>query len=284
MSLRGKVVAITRPRGQAEELAEIVAERGGIPYIAPTIEIGPVGDPSVIKEFADRIVAGWVDYVVFMSRNAVTYLLKALDELGLTGEVAKAFGRVKVVAVGPRTRKELEDRGLRVHFTPSDYSSEGVVRLLQERGIRGKSIVLLRARSASRHLKRELEKGLAQVLEVPTYESSEPTDKTGVVKLMDDLLGGGIDLIVFTSSATAQNLFRIAGERRLSDKLGAWLRDRVVVAAIGPATQRTLEELGVRAHVVPREYTVSAMVAAIEDYLKCRCSEHVSPNGSPEQR
>jgi uroporphyrinogen-III synthase len=268
-------VAITRPREQAGELAEIVAARGGTPRVEPTVEIRPVRSLAPVKEFAEKVIAGRVDYVLFMSRNTVGHLLEALSRLGMAEEVVEALGRVKVVAIGSGTRMGLEGRGVGAGLVPKDYSSEGVADLFRTMGVHGKSIAVLRARNSSPYLKRELVKMFAHVLQVPVYESTPPSDEAGLTRLINELLGSAIDVITFTSSATARNLFRIAEEHNLSDKLRACLEEKVVVAAIGPVTRRALEKLGVKAHVVPSEYTVAAMIDALEGYL--RGGPEVSP-------
>jgi len=216
------------------------------------------------------MVSGSVDYLIFMSRNAVLGFFGALSRLGRRDEAVRALSRTKVVAIGASTRKELEDHGVEGGLTPRDYSSEGLVRFLRRSGLRRKNAVILRAENPSGYLRRELGEFFAEVLEVPVYESAMPSDRSGVLRLIDDLLNGGIDVITFTSPATARNLFMVAEEHNLSSKLGACLREKVVVAAIGPVTKKALKEFGVRVHVVPSEYTVEAMVTALEGYMKNR--------------
>ena len=81
-SLKGKTIAITRPRGQTEALAEMIEKRGGKPYFMPAIEIkGPI-DLSPIKNFIGELQRGEVDYVIFMSVNGVKYLLDTAESLG----------------------------------------------------------------------------------------------------------------------------------------------------------------------------------------------------------
>jgi uroporphyrinogen-III synthase len=280
VSLRGKVVAITRPRRHAQESAELVSRRGGIPYLAPTLEIKPAKSLEPIMKLVELMVSGSLDYLIFVSRNAVLGFFEALSRLGCRNEAVRALGRTEVVAIGARTRKELEDHGVEAVLTPRDYSSEGIVRLLRRSGLRGKNAVVLRAGNQSGYLRRELGRLFAGILEVPVYESALPSDRSGVLRLIEDLLNGRIDVITFTSPATARNLFGVAGERSLSRELGACLREKVVVAAIGPVTKEALEELGVRVHVVPKKYTVEAMVAALEGYLKKLGGGRAQPTSS----
>ena len=42
MSLKGKTLVITRPEGQAGELASLISALGGVPRIVPTVEIRPL--------------------------------------------------------------------------------------------------------------------------------------------------------------------------------------------------------------------------------------------------
>ncbi len=42
----------------------------------------------------------------------------------------------------------------------------------------------------------------------------------------------------------------------------------VAVACIGPITQKTAEDKGIRVDVVPREYTVGGLTRSLVDYFK----------------
>ena len=76
MSLRGLTVAITGSR-RASELAQIVENFGGKPYIAPTVGIeANLSEPNKsITEFINRIVKQDADYVVFMTGPGVFSLM-----------------------------------------------------------------------------------------------------------------------------------------------------------------------------------------------------------------
>lgn len=267
MSLRGKTIAITRPREQAHELAELITRLGGKPRIASTVEIRPVMESKPIRQFVNKVVGGRIDLVIFMSRNAVTHLLEASNNMKLGKQLVEALNRTKIVAVGPKTRKELEDHGIKVDVIPADYSSEGIVGVLAKLDLRTKIVAIPRTNMPSDYLKRELEKTCQEVLEIPVYESSLPSDRSSVVKLLNDMFEGEIDVITFTSSSTAQNLFKVAEEHGLQDALRKCLKESVVVVSIGPATRKALEELGVEVHVMPSSYTLEDMVAALENRL-----------------
>jgi uroporphyrinogen III methyltransferase/synthase len=72
-----------------------------------------------------------------------------------------------------------------------------------------------------------------------------------------------VDAVTFTSTSAVDNLVRVLGGSRLAaDLLG-----RVAVACIGPVTADAAARNHVRTDVVPAEYTVPALVAALGDWF-----------------
>ena len=143
---------------------------------------------------------------------------------------------------------------------------EGIVENLRKMDLQEKTVAILRSSIANTYLRQELEKIGANVLEFPAYESAPPSDDSKVLIFLNDLFEEKIDAITFTSSSTVQNLFKIADEHAPSKKFRDCL-EKTVVVAIGPTTQRSLEELGVKVDVVPNEYTIEAMIEALARYM-----------------
>lgn len=270
MSLKGKVIAITRPEKQAHQLAELVSKLGGKPYVAPTVEIKPSRNRRLITQFVNKILNEQIDSVIFMSVNGVTSLIEPVQNLVSKAKFLEKLNRATIVAVGPKTRRELEKHEVQVDLLPLRFSSEGIVESFKKINIKGKAVVIPRSSKSSRYLKQELEKLGANVLEVPIYECALPTDRSKVLAFINDLLKGKIDVLTFTSSLTARNLFKIASEYSLAHEFRKCLVKPVTVA-IGPVTQRTLEELGVKVDVVPKEYTIEAMMDALVRHV---CHDH----------
>lgn len=267
MSLKGKVIAITRPKKQARELAELVSKLGGKPYVVPTVEIKPLLDRQPITEFVNNILNKRVDYVIFMSVNGVTSLIDSLEKMEQKNRFLKELNRAMIVGIGPKTERKLKEYGIEANLVPLQHSSEGIVESIRKTDMQGKTVATLRSSIANNYLRRELEKRGANVLEFPAYESAPPSDDSKVLVFLNDLFKGKIDAITFTSSSTAQNLFKIASEHVLAEKVKNSL-EKTVVAAIGSTTQGSLEELGVKVDVVPKEYTIEAMMETLVRYMQ----------------
>jgi uroporphyrinogen-III synthase len=108
----------------------------------------------------------------------------------------------------------------------------------------------------------------AKVLEVTTYHWSWPHDLAPVLAFIRDLAHGQIDITAFTSASQVQNLFEIAEEDGSAAQLADWLRDRTVVAAIGPTTTQALAEHGVTARVRPERPKMAPLVRALCEYTR----------------
>ena len=234
--------------------------------MVPTVEIKPSQNRPLMTQFVNKILNEQLDFVIFMSVNGVKSLIESLQNLVSKAKFLEKLKRATIVAVGPKTGRELKKHGVKVDLVPLRHSSEGIVENFKKTNITGKTVAIPRSSKSSRYLSQELEKLGANVLEVPIYECALPTDRSKVVAFINVLLKGKIDVVTFTSSSTARNSFKIASEYCLVHEFRNCLKKTVIVA-IGPITQRTLEELGVKVDVVPREYTIEAMMDALVRYV-----------------
>src|SRR2546425_2000267 len=96
--LFGTTVLVTRPREQAGEFADLLAGSGARVLTMPTIAIVPPADWGPL----DRAIADLArdDWMIFTSVNGGRFFF---DRLRALGRDARAFGRARLAAVGPRT-------------------------------------------------------------------------------------------------------------------------------------------------------------------------------------
>ena len=282
--LRGRIVAITRPEGQSRGMAELVESLGGVPRLAPTVEISPPEDTGRVEEFIREAARGEMDLIIFLSVNSVGSLFQVADDAELTDDLSKALDDVTVVAIGGNTLDALSGYGVEVQIVPDDQSSLGVLDRLSGINLEGLSIGMPRSSKADGVLKRALEAKGATVREVTAYESGLPSDMTPALGFIKSLRRREVDGVTFTSASTGRNLFEIADAHGLTAKLEKGLRG-TVIAAIGPATSEALKELGVRVDVVPGEHSTEALIGALVEKLNLekgeRHAERTRTHGPP---
>jgi uroporphyrinogen III methyltransferase/synthase len=265
-TLKGKTVAITRPRGQAEEAAEMITRRGGTPYLIPAIEIKGASDLKPIKKFISELHKEEVDLIIFMSVNGVRHLLSAAESLGILAEALDGLRKTVMLAIGPRTARELESHQIKVDIVPSKYTSEGVMERLEQLDVSGKKVRIPRTSSATPVLKEKLWEMDALVQEVYVYESAVPEDKKLGEKFFQDLTNGNIDAIVFGSTSCVKNLFHMLEDQISQEKLSDLMNSKVTVVAIGPVTAEALAEMGVEVDVMPEVHLFEEALDALAFY------------------
>jgi len=134
--LFGARVLVTRTKGQAEELSQLLLDAGADVYEVPAIEIVPAIDRPEVDAALDKL--GEADWVVLTSANGVRLLMEALLRRG--GDIRDLAGK-KLAAIGPATAAKIEEMGIRVDLVPPEYKAEGLAASLGEEGVKGKKFL-----------------------------------------------------------------------------------------------------------------------------------------------
>ena len=247
LPLFGKRVVVTRAADQAPQLADRLFELGADVVEFPVIEIADADAAGAARVFSQLDSFDWL---LLTSVNGVERFFGLLTK---QDRDVRELGRVRIATIGPATRAAVEARGIKVAVQPAEYRAEALLSSLG--AVAGKKILLARAAEARDVLPRELRARGADVEILPLYETVLPSVRPGV-----DLLDG-VDAITFTSASTVRNYVEIAGD------VGRRALERAVVAAIGPVTADALRGIGIEARVVPSEYTIPGLVAALADFF-----------------
>src|SRR5207247_6938517 len=218
-------------RGLGALGAEVVA--------APTIRMARLTDLAALRAALTRVPP--YDWIVFTSQNAVQVVCDRLPEWGLSSrDVARAL----VAAIGPATAEALVRRGVVPDLVPDRFVAEAVVSALAAQGeVRGKTVLLPRAREARDALPDGLRALGALVEESPNYATVRETGDGG--GLAAAILAGTIDAVTFTSSSTVRGFVELVGEPVAAS-------GRFAAAVIGPITAGTARELGIAVAIEAR--------------------------------
>ncbi len=248
-ALSGRRIVVTRARAQAGAFTRALEALGAEAIEFPTIEIAP---PESYRALDDAIssIAGY-DWIVFTSVNGVDYFSARLKHLK-----RDLNGKLRAAAIGPETAKAAEALGLRPEVVPEEYRAEAILGKLKPEEMRGRKVLVPRAAEARDVLIRTLREWGADVDVVEAYRTIAPTADPAPLRAR--LLSGEIDMVTFTSSSTVKNFSAIFGAADLSRLLA-----RTAVACIGPITQQTAKELGMRVDVVAKDYTIAGLTDAI---------------------
>jgi len=251
--LKNVRVLVGRARHQASALSSRLRAAGATVIEIPFIQIKPPrsykGLDSALKN------AARYDWLILTSVNGAEALWRRLRRLRLN---SKQLTHLRIAAIGPATRKAIEQRGLKVDVVPKEYVAESVVKSLRNK-VAGKRVLLARAKVARDVIPSELRRLGAKVDVVEAYETVVPnSSRSRLRKLLADPRRPP-HVITFTSSSTARNFFQLAGK-------GANLKG-IRLASIGPVTSATLRELGLRADLEAEEFTIPGLVKKVIDVV-----------------
>lgn len=255
--LAGRRVIVGRAKAQAGALAKLLRGKGASVTAIPFIEIRkPKSFKSLDQVLKDILEYDWL---ILTSVNGAEALFERMQKLRMEpGWLA----HLRIAAIGPATKAAIEKHGLEVSVVPKEYIAESVVASLKKK-VEGRNVLLVRAKVARDVIPNELRKAGAAIDVVEAYQTVLPkASRKALLSALKDAKKRP-DVITFTSSSTAKNFVELIG----TETAYSGLLDGVNLASIGPVTTSTLKELGLKADIRAKQYTIAGLVEAISKAL-----------------
>jgi uroporphyrinogen-III synthase len=256
LPLAGERILVTRSREQAGALADELRALGAEVIEIPAIEIRPPSSYAAL-DLAIHAAEDY-DWLILTSVNGVKALFSRLAQLG--SGIEKLL-HLNIAAIGPATRAAIEQEGLPVDVMPDDYVAESVVESLRD-SVRGKRVLLVRAKVARDVIPAQLRDAGATVDVVEAYETAVPEESRAKLQELLATPAQRPTAVTFTSSSTARNFLELLREENTK------LLNGITLASIGPVTSETLEEIGLRVDVEAEEYTIPGLARALAEFRK----------------
>ncbi len=266
--LFGHRILLTREHSSGFDSLE---DLGAEIILFPTIEIVP---PASWDEL-DTAISGvsTYDWIIFTSANGVRHFFQRLAAKDIDIRDLKG---IRICAVGEKTGSAIRQFGLKVDLVPDEFNAEGVISaLIRKFGIgqspsgaagdaegslplQGVRFLLPRA-EIGREVLPEAIRSMGGTIDVPVaYRAVKPEHHGKRLKRF--LKEGRITVATFTSAATFLNFREMMGPE--ADEL---LRS-VAIAAIGPVTQKAIEQVGLQVAIRPSTATIEAISEAIREW------------------
>jgi uroporphyrinogen-III synthase len=264
--MQAKKVAILESRLGAQ-LAELVAQRGGIPFHAPALAELPDVDPAQIAGLVRSLEERPAKLAVFQTGVGTRALFAATDALGLSEKFLQILANTIVAVRGPKPTGALRARGVRIDRSAADpFTTQEVLAAIEEVPLQGERVIVQRYGSVNVELDRALEARGAAVIEIPTYRWSLPADTAPLAALIGALERDEMHAVVLTNAEQVRNLFAVAEQLGRAAPLRAAL-NRTLVASIGPVASAALREAGVKVGLESSPPKLGALVNSLDKAL-----------------
>jgi uroporphyrinogen-III synthase len=278
--LSGVRVLVGRARHQAGALSSELHKLGATVLEIPFIEIRKPRSFRPLDSALQNLAS--YDWLILTSVNGVEAMWERLEKLrippGWTDRERHDFSRaarpskrgsplageghrLHIAAIGPATRKAIEQRGIRVDVVPKEYIAESVVRSLRRR-VKGKRVLLVRAKVARDVIPRELRRAGAHVDVVEAYETVVPESSRTRLRTALKNPRRRPHIVTFTSSSTVKNFVELLGGLRERKSVNG-----ILTASIGSVTSSALRASGLPVDIAAKEFTIPGLVKAIVEAI-----------------
>ncbi len=201
-----RVLALESRR--AKELAKLVSNYGGDPVVAPAMREVPLDSNTEALSFAEALLAGKFDIVVFLTGVGTRALLSVAETKYSREEFVAALQRVKVVPRGPKPIAALRELGVTPSLTvPEPNTWRELLQTLDQAvnsspdfRLRGARIALQEYGVSNPELIAGLTERGAFVTRVPVYQWALPEDVAPLQSAIKELAAGKIDAVTSFSS------------------------------------------------------------------------------------
>jgi uroporphyrinogen-III synthase len=264
-TLGGRVIACLEAR-HAGEMADLIVRHGGIAYPAPCLR--EVHEPDAAETLkAVRLICDHaVDTVVFLTGVGVQTIVDAASHLGCFAELVAELNRIRIAVRGPKTLNAVRRLGVAVDLAaPEPFTSTSLLEAISRTWDLKNSRVLVQCYGAPVPAFTDgLQYLGAEVREVSPYRWERPLDEDSVIRMIEDLAEGWIDVLAATSAIQVDNLFNIARDRGRDAQLRTGLdTPRLCIAAQGIVCAAAFDRRGVIVHVIPPRASMGALIVAL---------------------
>lgn len=234
---------------RAEEIAKLITHCGGVPRVGPSMREIPLEDNLAAFEFAEKLLAGKIQGVVFMTGVGTRTLFEALQSRYAIEEVVHGLSATTVIARSPKPAQVLREYGVPITvLAPEPNTWQEIIQELDENPrsftLEGSTVAVQEYGEPNEPFLEELKARGAAPLQVPVYRWALPEDLGPLNKTLDAVLAGRVRIALFTSRNQVTNVLQVAAGRAAGEKLKAALR-RSVVCSIGPTCTGALVAAGI---------------------------------------
>lgn len=231
-------------RGQ--EMNRLIETYGGNPFHAPAIREVPLSSNVEALEFADALIRGKFQAVVFLTGAGARAIASIIGPVHSVKSFFDALRQVSVIARGPKPVAVLREWKVPVTLTaPEPNTWHEVLQAIDDSklDLRGKRVAVQEYGVSNAELLEGLRQRGADVTAVQVYRWNLPENVGPLLAAVDKVIEGRIDVALFTTGVQIKHLFEVADQAGKKNAMQASLQS-VVKASIGPTTSEMLRGLG----------------------------------------
>ncbi|MDA1015593.1 MAG: uroporphyrinogen-III synthase [Planctomycetota bacterium] len=249
-------------------MASLIRRNAAEPTVAPSMMERPLEENEQAFEFAERLLAGELDAIVFLTGVGATALMSALETRYARDDVLAAIRRCLVIIRGPKPLAVMREWDVPVTARAAEPNTwRELLQVFDEQiPVNGKTIAVQEYGQPSVELADGLRDRGANVMSVTVYQWTMPDDTRPLEQAILRTINGEFDVLLFTSAQQIRHVIELADSL---GKAAAWVTaaNDCVIGSIGPTCSETANEAGLEVRLEPSHPTMGHLVKeSIEFY------------------
>jgi uroporphyrinogen decarboxylase len=248
---------------RALEISRLIEKSGGQASVSPSMREVAVNDARDAVDFAHHLVSGQIDVVLFLTGVGVRQLVAQVERHIDRTRFLNCLSDVTTVARGPKPIAAMKELNVEPSFrVPEPNTWRELLNTIDEHVPVANQVVALQEYGLpNTSLIAGLEARGATVRRIKVYNYDFPDDIAPLERNVRAIVGGQVDVALFTSAHQVVNLLKLAEGLDLVDELRHAFRG-VVVASIGPTTSEMLHECDLPVDLEPEHSKMGQLVQA----------------------
>lgn len=228
---------------RAVEAAKLIRTYGGEPLTAPAMREIPMQSDGPVLEFAQALIAGAFDLMIFTTGVGVRSLIKTVSEHMDREEFLTALRKVKIAARGPKSSTALREFSIPMAVvSPEPFTWRALVQAMEEKfgsTLTGMNIAVQEYGTSNPELLTALAEKSISITRLLVYQWALPEDTHPLREAVIALAHGHVDVVLFMNAGQVAHLFLIAERMGYTEALYEGFRS-TVIGSIGPSTTEGL--------------------------------------------
>jgi len=254
---------------QADILRQVLEKNGAHVLSAPSVQEIPYEQNPEAFDFAEKLLAGKIDMVIFMTGVGTRYLMQVLEKKFNKSELVEALRKVTLVARGPKSVQALREMGLVSAVTvPEPNTWHEILNELDEnpRGIEleSRTVAVQEYGEANTVFVEALKKRGSRVVQIPVYRWALPQNRKPLEDAVRQVIDGKIHAAVWTSAVQIKHALKVASELGVEACFREALK-KVVLVSVGPTTSEALRDAGFSPGFEPSHPKMGTLVKELSE-------------------
>lgn len=249
--LEGRRIVVPESR-ELDLFVGMLERQGASALRCPLVTILDLDDTGAAEAWLRRLAGGAFDDVILFTGEGLRRLMGIAEHAGIAQEVTDGLARARKIVRGPKPVKALRGIGLGPDLSAEDPTTAGLVALLSELDLAGRRFGMQAYPEQGDEMDVFLASKGATVDRVLPYRYASHEEDQRVLDVVDEMAGGRVDLVAFTSRPQVKRLREVAERHDRLASLDEAMR-RTKIAAVGPIVAEAIEEAGWTVAVAPED-------------------------------